>query len=80
MALICPWLTYSSGSARGQRSLALIRDLFYGGAVAVKDGFAELPDRAGLGVDIDEKVAAKHPYQPANRPNYVFSDGAVGDH
>jgi galactonate dehydratase len=62
------------------RDTPWIRDLFYGGAVVVKDGFAELPDRAGLGVDIDEKVAAKHPYQPVNRPNYVFSDGGVGDH
>ncbi len=62
------------------RNTPWIRDLFHGGAVVVKDGFAELPDRAGLGVDIDEKVAAKHPYQPVNRPNYVFSDGGVGDH
>ncbi len=57
-----------------------VRDLFYGGAVKVKDGFAELPDRAGLGVDLDEKVAAAHPYKPVNRPNYVFEDGGVADH
>ncbi|MCI0391887.1 MAG: hypothetical protein MOB07_24360 [Acidobacteria bacterium] len=57
-----------------------IRDLFYGGAVKVKDGYADLPDRPGLGVDLDEKVAAKHPYKPVNRPNFVFSDGGVADH
>jgi galactonate dehydratase len=57
-----------------------VADLFYGGAVRVKDGFADLPDRPGLGVDIDEKVAAKHPYKPVNRPNYVFRDGGVADH
>jgi galactonate dehydratase len=57
-----------------------IQDLFYGGAVVVKDGFAELPDRAGLGVDLDEKVAAAHPYQPVTRPKYVFQDGGVADH
>jgi galactonate dehydratase len=57
-----------------------IRDLFYGGAVKVKDGYADLPDRPGLGVDLDEKVAAKHPYKPVNRPKYVFSDGGVADH
>jgi galactonate dehydratase len=62
------------------RSDQWIQDLFYGGAVKVKDGFAELPDRPGLGVDLDEKVAAKHPYKPVNRPNYVFSDGGVADH
>jgi len=57
-----------------------IRDLFNGGAVQVKDGFAELPSRPGLGVDLNEKVAAQHPYKPVNRPNYVFSDGGVADH
>lgn len=57
-----------------------VQDLFYGGAVKINAGYAELPDRPGLGVDLDEKVAAKHPYQPVNRPNYVFSDGGVADH
>jgi galactonate dehydratase len=57
-----------------------IQDLFNGGAVKIKDGFAELPDRPGLGVQLNEEVAAKHPYQPANRPKYVFKDGAVADH
>ncbi len=57
-----------------------IKDLFNGGAVKVKNGYAELPDRPGLGVDLNEKVAAQHPYQPVNRPNYVFSDGGVADH
>jgi L-alanine-DL-glutamate epimerase-like enolase superfamily enzyme len=57
-----------------------IRDLFNGGAVQAKEGFAELPSRPGLGVDLNEKVAAQHPYKPVNRPNYVFSDGAVADH
>jgi len=46
----------------------------------VKDGFAELPDRPGLGVDLDEKVAAAHPYKPVNRPKYVFQDGGIADH
>lgn len=57
-----------------------VQDLFYGGAVQVSNGFAALPDRAGLGVDLDEKVAAAHPYKPVNRPQYRFSDGAVADH
>jgi galactonate dehydratase len=57
-----------------------IRDLFNGGAVQVKEGFADLPSRPGLGVDLNEKVAAQHPYKPVNRPNYVFSDGGVADH
>jgi galactonate dehydratase len=57
-----------------------IQELFNGGAVKVKDGFAALPDRPGLGVDLNESVAAQHPYKPINRPNYVFSDGAASDH
>src|SRR6266540_6883195 len=60
--------------------LPWVQDLFSGDAVKVKDGFAELPDRPGLGVELDEKVAAQHPYKPVNRPNYVFKDGAVSDH
>jgi galactonate dehydratase len=57
-----------------------IQELFNGGAVKVTDGFAALPERPGLGVDLNESVAAQHPYKPINRPNYVFSDGAVSDH
>ncbi len=57
-----------------------VLDLFNGGAVKVKDGFAELPSGPGLGVDLDEKVAAAHPYKPVNRPNFVFQDGGVADH
>src|SRR6266568_3205316 len=59
--------------------LPWVQDLFSGDAVKVKGGFAELPDRPGLGVELDEKVAAQHPYKPVNRPNYVFKDGAVAD-
>jgi L-alanine-DL-glutamate epimerase-like enolase superfamily enzyme len=59
---------------------AWIRDLFSGGAVKVNRGFAELPDRPGLGVVLDEKVAAMHPYKPVTRNQPVFSDGGVGDH
>ena len=57
-----------------------VRDLFSGGAVKVNKGFAELPDRPGLGVALDEKVAAQHPYKPVTRNQPVFSDGGVGDH
>ncbi|MCC6365065.1 MAG: galactonate dehydratase [Bryobacterales bacterium] len=57
-----------------------VRDLFQGFVLPVKDGFAALPDRPGLGVDVDEKVAAQHPYKPVNRPHFVFEDGGVADH
>lgn len=57
-----------------------ILDLFYGEGAVIRNGYAELPDKAGLGVRLNEQVAAQHPYQPVNRPHYVFQDGAVGDH
>jgi len=57
-----------------------VQDLFQGGAVEVSNGFAALPDRPGLGVDLDEKVAAAHPYQPVTRPKYRFLDGGIADH
>jgi len=56
-----------------------IKDLFFGGAVKIKNGYAELPDRPGLGVDLDEKVAAQHPYKPVNRQNWTWEDGAAAD-
>lgn len=57
-----------------------VTDLFMGGAVRVNQGFADLPDRPGLGVDLDEKVAAAHPYKPVTRPQNKFADGGVADH
>src|SRR5580700_7758284 len=57
-----------------------VRDLFSGGAVKINKGFAELPDRPGLGVQLDEKVAAAHPYKPVTRNQPVFADGGTADH
>ncbi len=57
-----------------------VADLFNGGSVVVKNGFAELPSKPGLGVELNEKVAAQHPYKPVNRANFHFADGSVGDH
>ena len=57
-----------------------VKDLFNGGSVVVKNGFAELPSKPGLGVELNEKVAAQHPYKPVNRANFHFADGGVGDH
>ncbi len=56
-----------------------ILDLFEGAGPEVKDGFAALPSRPGLGVTLNEKVAAAHPYKPTNRPEYHFADGSVTD-
>ena len=57
-----------------------IKELFDGGAVVVNAGFAELPTRPGLGVTLNEKIAAQHPYKPVSRQEFTFTDGAVTDH
>jgi galactonate dehydratase len=57
-----------------------IQDLFKGTGPVIRAGYAELPDRPGLGVELDEKVAAAHPYKPINRGEPVFADGGVADH
>jgi galactonate dehydratase len=56
------------------------KDLFYGGAISYEKGYALPPDRPGLGVDLDEKVAAKRPYQPHIRQQLRFPDGGIADH
>ncbi len=57
-----------------------IVDLFKGTGPIIERGFASLPDKPGLGVELDEKVAAAHPYKPVNRGEPVFTDGGVADH
>jgi L-alanine-DL-glutamate epimerase-like enolase superfamily enzyme len=58
---------------------AWIQDLFEGSGPDIRSGYAELPTRPGLGVTLNEKVAAAHPYKPTNRPEYRFPDGSVAD-
>jgi L-alanine-DL-glutamate epimerase-like enolase superfamily enzyme len=54
-------------------------DLFDGNIISVKDGYASLPSKPGLGVTLNENVAAKHPYKPINRGHYAFGDGSIAD-
>ncbi len=56
-----------------------MEDLVNGEGPVIKNGYAELPARPGLGVTLNEKVAAEHPYKPTNRPEFVFEDGSVAD-
>lgn len=46
----------------------------FDGAPRVRDGFIEPPDRPGIGVEINEAEAAKHPYNPRNFLR-LFDDG-----
>ena len=45
----------------------------------IKDGYIEIPDGPGLGIDIDEQALAKRPYVPKDVPRLYHEDGAVGD-
>ena len=36
----------------------------------LRDGYMSIPDKPGLGVDIDETVIAKYPYQPISLRHY----------
>lgn len=47
--------------------------------VEVVDGHAAIPTLPGLGIDIDEAAAARHPFQPEAMQRYFHPDGAVAD-
>ena len=45
----------------------------------VREGYAALPTAPGLGVELNEAEAARHPYVADFRNHYVFADGSVAD-
>jgi galactonate dehydratase len=47
--------------------------------LVVRDGWAELPDRPGLGIELDDEVIAAHPYEPGSYEPAFGADGAVAD-
>ena len=51
-------------------------DLFYGGYFRYERGYAQPPERPGLGIDLDETVAAQFPYQEKDISVLHFPDGA----
>jgi L-alanine-DL-glutamate epimerase-like enolase superfamily enzyme len=58
---------------------AWMQELFEGAGPDIRAGYAELPTRPGLGVTLNEKVAATHPYKPAARGEYRLPDGSITD-
>ncbi len=40
-------------------------------------GYLEIPEKPGLGVELDEEAAARHPFQPWHRPFNVRGDGSL---
>jgi len=55
------------------------QDLFHGGLFRHERGYAPLPEKPGLGIDLDEKVAAKFPYQEKGFNSLRLPDGAITD-
>jgi galactonate dehydratase len=47
--------------------------------IEVVNGYVSVPDRPGLGIDIDEAEAVKHPFQPEKMQRYFHPDGSVAD-
>jgi galactonate dehydratase len=43
------------------------------------NGSIEPPTRPGLGIDVDERAAAKYPFKPEVMQRYFHPDGAVAD-
>jgi galactonate dehydratase len=45
----------------------------------VKNGAYAVPTAPGLGIDVNERAAAQHPYAPELVQRYFHPDGAVAD-
>ncbi len=56
-----------------------MEELFGGVVIKHEGGYANLPDKPGLGIDINEREALRHPYQPVNRAMWEWEDGSVAD-
>ena len=55
------------------------RDDVVRGAVRPVDGFVQVPSAPGLGIEVDEREAARHPFEPELEQRYFHPDGAVAD-
>ncbi|MFC1694218.1 enolase C-terminal domain-like protein [Candidatus Latescibacterota bacterium] len=71
----------------GHQQSQWIKDLFNGDDISITDGYAALPQKPGLGCDLNEEVAAKHPYVGRKMPQVtdvftgaVYEDGTPKDH
>ena len=45
----------------------------------VKDGFLDLPDKPGWGIELDDEICSKHPKIHIKIPRLFREDGAVSD-
>ena len=44
----------------------------------IEDGHMMLPDKPGLGIEIDEDAIANYEWEPVDRPVMIEADGAIG--
>jgi len=49
------------------------------GSVPIVGGFVSPPEAPGIGVEIDEKSAAEHPYEPSQPIQWIQEDGSVAE-
>jgi galactonate dehydratase len=55
------------------------RNEVFNGVPEIKDGFIYPPTTPGIGVEIDEVLAAKYPFQAVNPTQWFHQDGSVAD-
>ena len=55
------------------------RDEVVDAPLVVREGYVYPPERPGWGVEIDERAAARHPFAPEVRMQWVHDDGSVAD-
>jgi L-alanine-DL-glutamate epimerase-like enolase superfamily enzyme len=79
VAACCPNGVIVENTGRPDKRPAWMKDLFGGGDIVIANGYAALPDKPGLGCDLDERIAADHPYQEGDLPKLEFPDGAPAD-
>jgi len=70
--------SFNFGIQEENRFSAAVREVFPG-APEIKGGYMYANDRAGLGIDIDERAAAKFPYKGVggSRGNDRRLDGSI---
>jgi galactonate dehydratase len=61
------------------RSDVPYRDEVVDAPLLIKDGYVYPSDRPGIGVEVDEKSAARYPYQPEVLQRDFHPDGSVAD-
>jgi galactonate dehydratase len=55
------------------------RNEVFHGVPEIKDGYIYAPEKAGIGVEIDEKAAKQHPFSGGQPVQWFHKDGSVAD-